>query len=396
MLKVESPLLYVPDTTYHFDEHKALSRASMPSEVGVVLEREDAAYEADKAAYLQGLLDSVKEPVTPGGPKYAVIEEPDSSKDTAMVFTLPFCNPLQPDYTSGGAAAYALKVGNKKGFDSNTVNNLIKHGLVFDVLKALGVRDREGKAIPVVIISADSVDYAPSLDRKQKKALRKDGDLSVYADNAEAILEYEGFGKVHVGGYSQGASVGHAMLARSKNLDVVSATLAEMTSYKDRGRGELAKNYLLDKPAPPNNSGIKSDGKWTESGPKSRRELEEINNRAMVTMAQTIVAKGAWRTALALRHGTMQPDLIKAVKLRGVFPLALGWNGTSSITYDIEDKLIRTRPNEALDPFRHAKMLRLAKAIGHEAAGAPHLAGESPLYYALLMGQSVAWATQRG
>ncbi len=395
MKHVESQLLFVPDQTYYFGVNKELLAPDLPDEVAELLERENAAYEADKSGYFQELADAVREPVTPGGPKYAVIREPGSSEHTAMVFTLPFCNPLKPDFTSGGAAAQTLKAGNKKGFDSNTANNLIKHGFTFDVMKALGVRDSEGKTVPIVIVSADSADYNPKLTRKQKKD-RKNGDLSIYADNAEAVLEHEGYGRVHVGGYSQGASVGHAMLARSTNLDVVSATLAEMTSYKDRPTGELAKNYLLDQPAPKNESGIKSEGKWTESGPESRRELESIQNRAMITMAQTIALKGAWRTALALKHGTMQADLIMAVKERGgVFPLTIGWNGTSSITHDIEDRLIRPYPNEALDPFRDARMLRLTKAIGHEAAGAPHLAGESPLYYALLMGQSVAWATQR-
>lgn len=395
MKRAESQLLYIPDQTYYFGVNKELSAAIVPDEVAELLERENAVYQADKAGYFDELVEAVRAPVTPGGPKYAVISEPGSSKNTAMVFTLPFCNPLTPDYKSGRHAAAALKNNFTKGFDSNTANNLIKHGFTFDVMKALGIRDGEGKTIPVVIVSSDSVDYQPSLSRKQKKAQKK-GDLSVYADNAEAVLEHEGYGCVHVGGYSQGASVGHAMLARSTNLDVVSATLAEMTTYKDRSTGELAKNYLLDKPAPKNESGIKSEGKWTESGPESRRELESIQNRAMVTMAQTIALKGAWRTALALRHGTMQADLITAVQKRGgVFPLSIGWNGTSSITHDIEDRLIRPYPNEALDPFRAAKMLRLAKAIGHEAAGAPHLAGESPLYYALLMGQSVAWATQK-
>lgn len=261
-------------------------------------------------------------------------------------------------------------------------------------MKALGVRDREGLSVPLVVISGDSADYTPKQSRKDKKA-RKGGDLSLYADNAQAILEYEQFGKIHVGGYSQGASIGHEMLAHSTNLDVLSATLADMTTYRDRSTGELAKNYLLDKPAPKNTSGIESEGKWTESGPLARRELEEIQNRAMITMAETIALKGAWRTALALKHGTMQADLVEAVQKRGVFPLTIGWNSTSSITHDIEDKLIRPRPNESLDRFRQAKMLRLVKAIGHEAAGAPHLAGESPLYYALLMGQSVAWAMQK-
>ncbi len=178
MKLAESQLLYIPDETYYFGVNKELSAASVPDEVAELLERENAAYEADKAGYFEELATAVCAPVTPGGPKYAVIREQGSSEHTAMVFTLPFCNPLTPDFTSGGAAAYALKTGNKKGFDSNTTNNLIKHGFTFDVMKALGVRDSEGKTIPIVIVSADSADYNPysnhNLNRKQKKALKKE------------------------------------------------------------------------------------------------------------------------------------------------------------------------------------------------------------------------------
>jgi len=383
------------DHSYYFDEHKRLVEGSAP-EVAAITEEIDWQYEHNPTEYFQRIIESARPPIAEGGAPYIFMGDSETSEDTAVVVPLPYCNPAIPDVVDAGYVARFAVQKDRKAFDSNTWNNPLKHVYLFDVIKALGVRDEQGKTLPVIAVGADSQDYHPKLDRGQKKALRQ-GLLAVYRNNAQDILDAEHFGKAHVAGYSQGGSVAHAILAEAISIDVLSGTLAEMPTYKDRSIGALAVNYLLNKPTPKNNSGIKSEEKWTESGPLARRDLEFIQNRAMNTMAQAI-ARGAWRTAFALRHSTMIADLETALKTRGAFPLTIAWNQTSALTHDIEPALFspdNQRAQDLWEQFRKDGKLRLVKALGHEAVGAPHLAGESPMYYASMIGQSVAWATAK-
>lgn len=94
MKSMEEPLLYAPDQLFYFQANKALSKADVPDVVAELLERQDAEYEVSRAGYFDRLSSFVQQPLSPEGPKYAVIADNDSSRDTAMVFTLPFCNPL--------------------------------------------------------------------------------------------------------------------------------------------------------------------------------------------------------------------------------------------------------------------------------------------------------------
>jgi len=393
----ENAATVTPDQTYYFGPDKTLKPADVPDAAYDLVAELDGDYLRDRAGHFQRVINAVRPPVVEGGAPYAVVREPGSSKDTALVIPLPYCNPIVPDVMDAGLVAKAVEAGESKAFDSNTWNNGEKHVFLFDMLKALGVRDSEGNTIPVVTVGADSQDYQPQLDGEQKKALRK-GSLDVYVRAIEDILDHEGYGRVHAAGYSQGGSIAHSLVAEAGNIDIASAVLAEMPTYKKRPIDDLAFNYLANRPlpkgTPDNRSGIDSKEKWTADGPLSRKELEMVQNLSFATMAKTIALNGAWRAALALRHATMVPDLAAAVDKRGVFPLTIAWNGTSALTHDIEQKLFKpgSTSEPVLDMFRNARMLRAVKAIGHEAVGAPHLAGESPMYYALLMAQSVAWA----
>jgi hypothetical protein len=171
-----------------------------------------------------------------------------------------------------------------------------------------------------------------------------------------------------------------------------------MPTYKDRSIGELAVNYLLNKPAPKTDSSVESNEPWTQDGPRSRLDLEDINNGAVMSMAKSIALKGAWRTAFALTHGTMFDDLTAAYQISNEgFPLSIGWHDTSSLTHDIEEVMFAPKSKYAdlLNRFLKKDQLRLTKAVGDKAVGAPHLAGESPMYYSLVFGQSVAWAAAK-
>lgn len=387
--------LYI-DKVYHFDPEKTLADDDVPVEADELLLQIDYDYERDPAAHFQQVADASRPPAVRGGAPYAIFTEYGASRDTALVATLPYCNPVIPDTMFGEEIAAALQQGSVKGYDSNTWNNGEKHLFLFQMMKALGVRDENGDVIPVITIGADSQDYVPELSRTDKRDLRQ-GNLGVYTRNAQDILDHEGFGRLHVTGYSQGGSVAHEFLARSQNFDIDGAVIAEAPTYKSRSIAELAKNYLLNKPVPEGKADEDGDTKWTADGPQSRKDLEKIPNRSFNTMARSIALKGAWRTAFGLSHGTMLSDIGIAESIHGLFPLAIAWNETSSLTYDIEQSLFTRRADQrmVLEPFKRADMLRAVKAVGPEGVGAPHLAGESPMYYALMIGESVLWATQR-
>lgn len=387
------------DQFYHFDQYKSLYFCDVPEAVREVRERADAEYQRSPASHFQQIVEAMRPPAEAGGPPYAIFEDIDSSEDTALVVPLPFCNPITPDDFAYVAVARAVRERDSDAFDSNTWNNGEKHQFLFEVMKALDIRDEAGKTIPVIAVPGDSQDYQPQLDAAQRKALRQ-GDLSVYAQNIMNILQQTGHGQLHIGGYSQGASVAHQLAAKAHDFDVASLTLAEAPTYKDRSALELAKNYLLNQPTP---DGIKDphpESKWTVSGPKSRQDLEHIQNKSFQTMAKAIVKNGAWRAALALRHATLETDVIEAaVQQHNIFPLTLAWNQTSSLTHDIEAHLndgnTPLMKNVLTGLFADRDKLRLVKAVGDEAVGAPHLAGESPMFYSLLFGESVKWATER-
>ncbi|MDL2363104.1 MAG: hypothetical protein QFB86_01835 [Patescibacteria group bacterium] len=396
MSELRSPHEMIPvDQEYIFDAHKRLNIPGMSGETLLAIERINDSYERNPVDYFQRVLDTSRLPISANGAPYMVVKENGSSTDTALAVTLPYCNPIYPNVRSAAQTREAMTSGDSNAFDSNTWNNPIKHVYLFDVMKALGVRDIEGRTVPVIAIGADSQDYKPQLSKDDKKGLMH-GKLDVYRKNAEEILDAEGYGAVHVAGYSQGGSVAHSILGHSKNIDVLSGIIAEPPTYKDRSIGQLAINYLLNKPAPKNNSGVKSEEKWTESGPQVRKDLEYIKNGSARTMLESIALGGAWRTAFALRKGTMLPDLEAAAKARGIFPLTVAWGETSALTHDIEQYIQPEHGKEVnlhptLEAFEKESALRLVRARGHEAVGAPHLAGESPLFYSLLFAQSVEW-----
>ncbi len=381
------------DQLYHFDQYKCLSFCEIPESVRAVRRRVDKDYQSAPASHFQQIVEAMRPPIEAGGPPHAVFEDEDSSRETALVMPLPFCNPIMPDNFDSVGVARAVKKRETDAFDSNTWNNGEKHRFLFEVMKGLGVRDEAGKTIPVIAVPGDSQDYQPHLSRDERNALRG-GNLGVYTQNIARILEKAGYGRLHIGGYSQGASVAHQLATELADFDLASVTLAEPPTYKDRSTLELAKNYLLNKPAPKGLKDPSPDAKWTVSGPKSRQDLEQIQNRSFQTMAQSIALRGAWRAALALRHDTMTTDLAMTADRVGTFPLTVAWNETSSLTHDIERYLFLQgamhRP--IYEVFAQADQLRLVKAVGHEAVGAPHLAGESPMYYSLLFGESVKWA----
>jgi hypothetical protein len=376
---VEKPYYFAPDKSLVFDNPVAEE----------LIEIIDEEYARDPVGHFQKVAEGIRPPINQRGPNYAIYQDFNCSKNTALVVALPFTYPIRPD-VSPEQTAHAIKNGDTKAFDSNDWNSAEKHYFLFRMMRALGIRDTEGNTVPVIAVASPSKDWKPVF-KSGEKAHIKNGDFAPLASNLKDILDYEGFGRIHIGGYSMGAAIGHAALANFRNFDIQSATLGEPTTYKHRSRPELIKNYVFNSPSPKNKSGIESKEKWTQSGPQSRKDLEEIHNHWQRNMVRQGVDNGLILLN-GLRQSVMFDDLDRARKHK-VIPLTIEFGSTSSVTHDIKDYL--KDDNEVLQAYKVANKLRIIETLGHEAVGAPHLHGESPLFYALWMSESILWALDK-
>lgn len=129
--------------------------------------------------------------------------------------------------------------------------------------------------------------------------------------------------------------------------------------------------------------------------PQSRTELEAFPNHWQKNLYLQGLGN-AWLLSGALTQPTLFDDLGLALQ-KGqahgrVIPLTIEYGSTSAATHDIEDYL---RQDElVLSKYETAHKLRVVKTMGHEAVGAPHLHGESPLFYGLWMAESLLWAIE--
>jgi pimeloyl-ACP methyl ester carboxylesterase len=396
---ITAVVLPTPDQIYRFGPDRTLASACIPDSVYALNQSLEEQYKRDKPAYIQRLIGTV----IVGQQPMLLVKDPvePSSTDTAVLANVPFGQPIIPDRLDADSVTQILEEGRRAGIDSHTWRNAIRHVYLFDVIKALGVRDAAGRPLPVLVNVNDSRDFLHQriLTRQQKGDLRE-GDLSSYAANSARALEQLGYGKAHALGYSLGGSITHTLLASASNIDILSAHIAEPPTYKDRSIWGLAAAYFTDGRPPKVAHAPYKDSDWKFAEPALAQEMADLPDGWFGDLAATIVKRGGWRTALAMTHGSMETDLRQAVakrmnKGRGdVFPLSLTWHDTSKLTPDFERVVLRDASvyKSTLDTFRSAGRLRTAMAVGHQAVGAPHLAGENMIYYGLMMGQAVEWA----
>lgn len=194
-----------PNKLYNFDEHKQLQTETLED-----AQAEDAIralnneYLLSPLEHFKTVSEAMRPPITPDSPPYAIFEDEDSSRDTALVVALPFASSIVPDI-SPELTVTALRDKRPK-IDSNEWHNGEKHYTLFRIMKALGIRDTEGRTIPVIALASPSKDWRPHFSPEQKAKLR-DSDFAPFAGYIQEILDYEGIGQVHIGGYSMGAAI---------------------------------------------------------------------------------------------------------------------------------------------------------------------------------------------
>jgi hypothetical protein len=365
----------VPDQVYQFGDNYTLRPDSIPDEIYKLNQELNERFRIDPEGHYQSLLDMVTPPVVKGGSPFLFAADAGHSSDTAVVVNLPYEQPIIPTSSVEGEKPNGTRYRSAQ-----------KIMYLFECLKALDVRDEGGRTLPVIGLPNVSVDFKPEMSEQEAKDLVR-GDMSPFVKNATTILQEGNFGRLHLLGYSAGASVTHAMAARAVNFDILSANLAEPPTYRDRSLSQLLRSYL----------GFE-DPNWAYAGLSSSSEVKDImEDKWLGDMAKDIAFNGSLRVAQALRRGTMLEDLKTAAKSQGVFPLSLTWHQNSRLTADLEQYLFSAASpySSAFSPFKNAAMLRKARASGTAKTPVTHMVGENVQYFGTMMADHVKWATDR-
>ncbi len=387
--------LYTPNKFYVFNELKEVGRykdgrTTVNGEKAEAALRElNRAFNFYPVEHYQQLQDALRPALDYHSPPYAVFRDEDSSPDTALIVSFPWANPLVPTVDPEQTVSI-LEEGGRHPFFQNNWHQLEKHAFLFEIMKALDVRDEAGKTIPVVAVPSPSKDWHPYFDSEAVAKL-KTGDFSPFTPYLERILEHEGYGRAHAAGWSLCSGIGQAALHSFINIDPLSGTFGEPLNYKERSRRETFENYVLNKPSPSVAPSRHSDIKWTYDGPDSRYFMEEFQPNIWQHNIWQQGPYNAWLLWGAMGKPTLWQNM-EQVAQEHILPITLQYGSTSAMTHDIENYL--TTENETLNKYSAARKLRIVKSVGHEAVGAPHLHGESPMFYALWIAESLLWAIE--
>lgn len=371
---------------YFFDKECHVNRDTLHPLTLESRELSNFNYRRNRRGYIYETYEVVH--TTQEGLPYAHFWRPgDSSTDVVLIMN-PFGTPIKPRHSAEAMAAYiedreAAEV--PEGVEPNDANKLLQGRFLYDTLKLAGLTDPEGNHLPVLVITAPSLDHTSPLDKKGRQAVIK-GDFSPFARRALEIVRRAGYQRIYAAGYSLGTIAASAVrLAGKEGIDVLAGCyVGDAPNFKTRRpRKPLPLRILF--PYALDSFGLDYQGPWIADGPEPR--LDIARNGESYNAVGHWFGNGNFLVNRAIGIGLsikQLPDTLDYMK-RHKIPTTISWS---------ESRLMRgfesfINQDVSAEQLAHDGLLRLFCA-----RKAPHISGENQVFLTDVMLRSIIFARE--
>lgn len=213
-----------------------------------------------------------------------------------------------------------------------TDNMLIRHEFIRLCAENAGVRDEDGKLLPVIMIASPSVSSELVLDESQLRTIRKEGRFSVAAEELMRPVRERNFGRVALAGFSQGADMATsaAESAYSAQLDATSLTIGDPAGVTRRGILELGIDFMRSAPTLKDNvmaGGV--EAVKIAQGLHAEIKPEQNDMLIFARSALNKVNRSLWR---GLTRDGFHETIGNVIASNNLDQIVVAWGGNSSIT----------------------------------------------------------------
>lgn len=313
---------------YYVGAERQVDEAGLTEAMRLAIESQNAAYAASPTAFFRGLHGTLEEYE---GLPFVHRRNGGDSTEEAFVFHSEFGGPVTPANGPDETARFASDKDSKRPdtLDSNRWAKLILVDLIYRGLDQAGVRDQNGDNIPVIGLSAPSLDFHP---------IKAADSIRALANSGLFLCDAQGYGRLHVGGASLGGAVtGDMVIEGVKQFDIAGWLSSENPSYQRRGFIDFVRAFVRDE------AGLELSGSREDNGPQARTDIArtDADGNGEGFDAANYYGNGNARVQINLINGMRRDRTSGVLEVcrRRVIPVTAEFGEGSKMTLGILDYL---------------------------------------------------------